>query len=384
MFDLTGLPKLKAVYWRNLDPGMVYAGGVTIDGSVPPELREFPVLTPRLLDEIRNRYRFLEGRSVYVYPPADDALSPAEISDFLADLSRRVGRLNAFRSEFLSRKEELTGKDTAASSALESYLVRRDCLILDHWASGIRVFDSPGKRPSLLGDLAAAVAVTDVLTGEAAKKFRFPETGPFRLHVVADCSYSMKASGRDSIVRDTLAFFDGWFSKLFPRAEAFWYAFSDVCVPIEPRYSDCMIARRETRYETFVKKVLHDRTRDVPSTVLLFTDGVPTDEGASEALARFSRLGIDYTQIVFRIAEEGFGVPAEGVKTLDGYRLDGEEAFTPLPEDEQAKEAERERKRFTELAAAAGGNQIVLTLDRALGVVATEAFDRWLGAASMS
>jgi len=401
MFDLSGIPGLTAVYWHDLKPGMVYVGGVTINDIVPPELRNFPVLTPGLISALTDRYRFLQGRTVLVCPAGGAGPAPREISDSLSETAGQVDRLNRFRSSFHARRLELLGgagradgkaytalpPETANTDlpALESDLVRRDSLILDHWASGLRVFDRPGNRPSLIGNLKAAVTISDVLSGTVWNKFRFPRTVPFELHIAVDASYSMKASGRDDIVQDTLAFMDGWLRPLLPEAEILYYGFSDECAPIIPPFTIFPVARGETRYESFVRKILHRHEKGKPATVLLFTDGVPTDmKAASAHLARFCRQGIDYTQVVFRIAEEGYGVVREGVKTLDGYRLDESDTAVPLGEVDQAAEAERVRGEFSELALTAGGNQIILTVDRALGVIAVEAFDRWLGAASVN
>ncbi|MGA2639817.1 MAG: hypothetical protein ABSG21_02800 [Spirochaetia bacterium] len=383
MFDHEGLPELRAVYWRNLKPGMVFVKGVTINGSVPYELRSYPVITDALRDALEERYQFLRDRSVLIYAPDVSSLSPREISERLRRSAEEVRVVNDFRAEFLRRRTEILGGAEADAMALDSSLVHHDSLILDHWSSGINAFDIPGGRPSLLRDLRASVTLSEVLTGSMETKFRFPVARPFQLHLVVDASYSMKASGRDDIVRDTLLLFDQWVRRLYPQAQLRWHAFSETCAPLTPPFRRLPIARGETRYESFVRSVLHACASDLPATVLLFTDGVPSDlQIALDSMRRFARLGIDYTQVVFRIAEEGFGAAAEGTRVVDGFRQNESDAFDPFPPDEQARQAQRVRLEFSELAIAAGGNQIILTLDRALGVVAVEAFDRWLGAFS--
>jgi hypothetical protein len=320
---------------------------------------------------------------VLVYAPDVGSLSSADISGTLRRCSERVEGLNGFRAKFLSLRTDLLGPAAVDTAALEGDMIRRDSLILDHWSSGIRVFDAPGMRPSLLGNLRAAVTLSDVLTGRVSEKFRFPKDGAFELHIAVDASYSMRASGRDDIVRKTLLLFDQGIRGLFPRARLFWHAFSETCAPMDPPFRHFPVARGETHYASFVRKVLHHRSSGIPSTVLVFTDGVPSDHPeAVDHLKRFSRLGIDYTQIVFRIAEEGYGVTPESTSVLDGYRLDESTPMNPLDPEEQEREAEKTRLRFSELAVAAGGNQIILTVDRAFGVIAVEAFDRWVGAFS--
>jgi hypothetical protein len=383
MFDHEGLPELKSVYWCNLKPGMVFVKGVTINGSVPYELRSYPVITDALREALEERYQFLRDRSVLIYAPDVGRLSPQEISERLRRSEEEVRVVNDFRAEFLRRRTEILDAAEADAMALESSLVHHDSLILDHWSSGIHALDIPGGRPSLLRDLRASVTLSDVLTGSVAAKFRFPSARPFQLHLVIDASYSMKASGRDDIVRDTLLLFDQWVRRLYPQAQLRWHAFSETCAPVTAPFRRIPVARGETRYESFVRSVLHARAPSLPATVLLFTDGVPSDlHIALDSMRHFARRGIDYTQVVFRIAEEGFGAAAGGTKVVDGFRQNESDAFDPFPPDEQARLAQGARQDFSALAVAAGGNQVILTLDRALGVVAVEAFDRWLGAFS--
>jgi len=83
MFDTEGLPGLRAVYWRNLTPGVVFVDGVRINDAVPPELRDFPVVTASLRERLRERYQFLQDRSVLIYAPDVGSLSATEISDHL-------------------------------------------------------------------------------------------------------------------------------------------------------------------------------------------------------------------------------------------------------------------------------------------------------------
>jgi hypothetical protein len=383
MFDIEGLPSLSSVYWQNLRPGMVFVGGISINDAVPFELRGFPVMSAALRDSLLKRYQFLRDRSVLVYAPDVAGLSAAGISDTLRRCSSGIDALNGLRAEVRGMRADVLGPEAVEKRALQTELVRQDSLILDHWASGIRCFDAPDQAPSLLGDIKAAVTLADVLTGPASAKLRFPRGRPFELHLAVDASYSMKASGRDGIVRDTLLFFDRWVRRMYPEARLSWHAFSERCAPLSPPFQHVPVSRGETRYAAFARRVLHTRNPDLPCTVLLFTDGMPSDHAeALDHLRRFARQGIDYTQIVFRLAEEGYGVPDPSTEVLDGYRVDETAPLAPLPPEEQEREAERTRLAFSGLAIAAGGNQVILTVDRALGVVAVEAFDRWLGAFS--
>jgi hypothetical protein len=382
MFETEGLPEPKAVYWRNLKPGMVVAKGVTINGFVPFELRNYPMVTDALRDALEERYRFLRDRSVLIYAPDVSSLSSPEISERLRRLDAEVHDVNNFRAEFLGKREEVLGAEETDVMAIESRLVRQDSLILDHWSSGIHAIEVPDDRPSLLRDLRTAVTMSEVLTGSVKEKFRFPSARPFQLFLIVDASYSMKVSGRDSLVRDTLQFFNQWLCKLYPQAKLSWFGFSETCEPLTPPFRHLSVTRGETHYASFVRSVLHARTSDLPATVILFTDGVPSDAPLL-LMHRFERLAIDYTQVVFRLAEEHYGTAAPSTKILDGFRVNESDPQPDLlPPEENARLLEKARSDFSELAIAAGGNQIILTVDSALGVVAVEAFDRWLGAFS--
>jgi hypothetical protein len=378
------IPKLKAVYWQGLKPGMVFAGGVTVNGAVPYELRGYPCLSPSLLAELKRRYSFLDGRRVLVLEPG--ILDGAEISKALARAEEGVDAANSLRSAVLEGRAELLGAGSESIPALESSLVEKPGLILDHWASGAARFAAPGEAPSLLREITAKIAMADILSGRLAERFGFPDSGPFELHVVVDASYSMKASGRDELALGALSLFSAHLPKLYPEATILYHAFSDDSVELRPPFASLPLSRGETRYERFVRKVLHAREKGRPCAVLLFTDGVPSDlKAAREHLARFKRLGIDYFQIVLSIPEEGFARADPSAKLLDGYLKPGSSAIAaPLEKEEQAAEARRVRDEFTSLAMEAGGNQAILTVDRALGVIAVEAFDRWLGAISLA
>jgi hypothetical protein len=69
---------------------MVFAGGVSVDGAVPAELRDFPILTPGLLHTLEQRYQFLRGRKVLVYTALPSSLSPADLSESLRKSAERI------------------------------------------------------------------------------------------------------------------------------------------------------------------------------------------------------------------------------------------------------------------------------------------------------
>ena len=57
--ELQGIENIRAIRWTQLRPGMVIVGGIEINDIVPYEFRDYPVLTPTLLNELHERYQFL-------------------------------------------------------------------------------------------------------------------------------------------------------------------------------------------------------------------------------------------------------------------------------------------------------------------------------------
>ena len=51
MLQLEGLKSIKKIIWDNLKPGMTVLGGVQVDGGLPVELLNYPVLTRSLIKD---------------------------------------------------------------------------------------------------------------------------------------------------------------------------------------------------------------------------------------------------------------------------------------------------------------------------------------------
>ena len=383
MFSLDGFPELKAVYWKDIKPGMVFAGGVKINDIEPAELRDYPILSSSLLETIKSRYQFLEKKAVLVFAPQKNSLSARELSDSLRASEKKIILLNQFRGETLSQKKDL---GLYSESVFNSKATDPSTLILDKMNSGIAPMKSGTLRPSLLSDLDTAFTIADLLTGRLSHKFILPRDVPFQLHLVVDFSYSMKASGKESFVQPALGLFFNYLSKLLPNADFRLYGFSDICLPLNFPLSGSEVPRKETNYDSFVKKVLHFRDKGLTNCVLLFTDGLPDNYAEAENyLARFRKLQIDFTQIVFCLeGDQRNFVYYDGKGSLDGYLTDTPGDLKSFSESEYRDHINSVKNKFTALAQAAGGNQIILNIDQALGIVAVETFDRWLGLLSMN
>ena len=370
MFEFSGLPEMLSVPFSRLEPGMIVIDGLSINGCPPEEFRDFSPLSSVTIDVVHEKYRLRKDRSMRVVVPGSAGLSTRECIDSLNGANERVRVLNGFRGAVKSRYGDF---GLAPRTALRSSLVRDDSLIFP-WGG------RPGTS-SLFNRIDRAVNLADVLVRSVASQYAFPEDRPARVHLVADYSYSMKAAGRDAYVESALDLFYGYLTKLLPSAEFLLYGFSDDCRMISYPVSGKELPRRETSYESFLRKVLHHADRSVADVVILFTDGLPNDHSAAlERLRTFPRMGIDFIQCVFNIEGDKRHVSeGGGVNVLDGYVTDGDEGGRRLSDLEYADLMIDIRKRHSELTEAAAGAQVILHVDEALSLVSIEAFDRWLG-----
>ncbi|MFA6507965.1 MAG: vWA domain-containing protein [Treponemataceae bacterium] len=369
LFDeLRAQSPLRAVYWKDLRPGLVFAGGLSINGCPPAELSAYPVLTSSLISALHERYKLSPDKRVLAYS-GDGDLSPSEFSQALRSASARLVPLNLFRADIRNLKK---AQPTPEVAVWDSAWVERGSLI---WPLRSMV-------PTFLADLTRDIGIVDVLKGEVFSRFRLPADKPVAVHLVVDQSYSMSASGKDQLTRSTVNLFRGKLSQLLPLADVTVYAFSEECRVVTGSLTGKEVRRAGTDFSSFVKIVLRRLKSDRPNAVLLFTDGLPDDRRAAEReLERFSRALAFYTQIVFNLRGDrvSYAVGSSD-QSLDGYaagpELEG--AIELSPEEYQTQEADF-RLGFSSLARAAGGNQLILTVDDALSLASVEVFDRWYG-----
>ena len=371
MFENPGLPDARIVPWSRLEPGMIFIDGISINGILPEEFRDFPVLDVPLIDNVYRKYHLRKNRMVKVLKPGGASLSPGECVDAVHETEGKLRVFNSFRRDMGSSYSRFS---VPPMTAIHSELVRNDSLIYP-WGRAPR-------RPSMFNRIDHSLNLADILTETVASEYNFPTDRPCRIHLVADYSYSMEAAGRDVYVQSALNLYYGYLDKLLPLAEFHLYAFSDECREVSYPISGKEISRRETSYDSFLRKVLHNSDRSIPDVVLLFTDGLPDDHPrALERLELFPSLGIDYIQCIFNIEGDKRELSeGSGISTLDGY-ITTEDASggRRLSETEYTALMKEIREGHSELAEAAGGLQVILHVDPALSLVSIEAFDHWLG-----
>lgn len=393
MFSLDGLSRIRKVKWQNLKPGSIIIGGVNINGSPLPEMSNFTVLSDPLIRDLLSRYHFLAGREVVIADVAPN-FSPHELSRQIQKQNESIIMMNQFRQEFQSEKTKIL-KELGLDINLKIPIigtdyVERDHLIKDTYNSFSYVYetmDGEGEIPSFFNNLSLSMSIGDLLTQKLNKKFNLPEDKEVMLHMVIDFSRSMDSGNKLNLILSAVNNIYRHIKGTLENTKIRLYAFSDSCRPTSYPVDDTEIARGDTSYSSFMKKVLHHKAPDIHNTLILFTDGLPTDRSEALKMSELIRKNkVDYTQIIFQIRDEQrHEVESENssssLAAVDNVVTEMKEGMLRVELSDLELDAKMKGiyEDFTEIAEICAGNQIILGINELIPLVSVECYDRYLG-----
>ena len=284
MLLLDGLKSLQKVSWEDLRPGWIVLGGVQINGSLPPELLGYPVLTQQLLNSIRQKYHFFTSKTVLAAEA--DRASGYNPSQVLIQAQERITSINKIRDEVFNEKNELLKKfslklepnmDLSSSEATEVEFLHRDRL------NSVNVIYNPqhGEMPTAFARPDARIAFSDIITGSLYSKFNFPRMSPLELHIGVDFSYSMTNMKKLDFVISAVHSLYRFVMETMPHVKINIYAFSDVCEKVSYPLGGREVPKKGTSYDSLFRKVLKYYNNDSVNKLILFTDGLPSDREAA-------------------------------------------------------------------------------------------------------
>ena len=392
MLDLEGYKGLRKVLWQNLKEGMVYLGGVELSQGGIEELKNYPVLTKEIISKLFTKYHFLKNKIVFVAESNPD-FPPLSLQKQIREGEKKLVQFNEFRREYLENKQNLIRKHSliieSQTPLIETKVVDKDFLIKDRYSS----FSVPiekveiGEIPSITNKIGTKLTLGDILSGKLNEKFNFPDDKQVVLHLVVDYSFSMDSMQKLDLVISAVHSFYSHISEFFLNTKIKLYVFSNECKTVQFPINGKEIAREETYYSTFIKKVLNHKDHDVYNKVILFTDGNPSDfEDAIELGKKFKNNKIDYTQLIFFINDdiryevEG-KIPDHLIKdrTFLEEKLPSGVKSKTLSEEELEIKKKKYLDKFTQFAEACGGNQIVISIYDFINLISVECYDRYVG-----
>lgn len=300
MLRLQGLGPLKKIYWRDLKPGMVYLGGVNIQGGPPLELMNYPVLTAHLLHDLDTKYKFLSNKQILVAETR--RIAPDTFNRQTMSAIRKLKTLNELRNIYHHEKEILQKTHPSLLATKTEKIVYSDAIIGNQ--GNLDSFNTFSYRPSLqppslLYHSHHEIRFTDLFTGKIDNTYQLPYDWPLQMHIAIDCSSSMNERGFLSSSVEAINFSLHYLSQLFTNIELFTYTFSEKCRAVPFPISGKEVRSKDSLYEEVFKKVLHHRDREYRNIFLIITDGKGMDFSNTLAMApRLQKYQIDFIQII--------------------------------------------------------------------------------------
>lgn len=388
MQQLEHLSQISVVRWPHIPPGSVILSGLTVNGAMPPELADFPTLTEPIVDELTRRYQLNAGRKLVVATPTT-RLRGVHLAKELRTLKRQLESLRQLVGDFHTERQKLLQELEASSGGAfdghlwESPFTERARLVKDQYNSFTVSLGRGALVPTLLDSIWTGLTLGEVLAGTLRDRRFLPDDPALTVHLVLDCSNSMKLHEKSTIAVQAINRLADAIGELFVNADVRRYVFSDTAKRVSGAITGREVSRRETSYAAAFKRVLHFRAPG-RNKLFLVTDGEPTDLPQALRMADLiAKHKVDYTQILLHSDGElndSRRVPDGSVVAIDGV-IEGElpAGAQPLTAAEIARLREERFDRFTRVAEHAGGNQVVLTLYRALRLVSLELYDRYVG-----
>lgn len=388
MRELEHLGEVAVVRWPNIPPGSVVLSGFTLNGAVPPELAQMPALTAPLIEDLVQRYRLNPGRRIIIARPSN-RLRGVHLSKELRTLRTQLDHLRSLVGEFHTERQKLLSEldpdhTVAGDDRLwTTPLTETERLVKDQYNSFTVRIAPDAQIPSFLDQVWTGLSLGEMLLGSINQKGLMPDDPDVTVHVVLDCSNSMRVHDKNQIAVNAVNRLADGLAGLFANATIKRYVFSDTARRVDGPLTGREVRPGETSYAAAFKKVLHFRAAG-RNKVFLITDGIPTDHAQSvRAADLLARQKVDYTQILLHSdgeLEDSLSVPDGSVDALDGV-IEGDipSGATKLTAAEVEQFRTTRFERFTEIAEHAGGNQVVLTVYRALRLISLELYDRYVG-----
>ena len=379
-----GIQGLRRVPWGNLPLGAVIVDGPLVSGSLPYELRGFPLVNRGLRDELYRKYHFRDEHLVTIADVADTAAAGRLARD-VEELDRRLRAAEPLKQS-VTEQWRRWGIDPLAGAFTSPRVTEATRLVKDHYNSFSVNTARPGFIPSLLrSESATDISLAQIVSGLLQGERFIPNDIPVTLHLALDVSFSMKDRGRLSHGQAAVNQLAKRIPAIMRGTAIKGYQYSDEVRRVDPPVTGTAIPNEGTQQAPLIRRVLKHMDRGRHNKLILVTDGEPGDLAETLRTAEKAReAGLDYLQILLHTDDDlRHQVQSRpGEFTVRDNMIDGEVPegrIIALSEEQIHEKTEGRFNTFTRIAEVAGGNQVVLTEFSALGLVTVELYDRYMG-----
>jgi hypothetical protein len=368
--------------------------GPRVSGSLPEELRDFPVIDRRLRDQLFRKYYFRAAHPVTV-GFATQPGAGARLAREVGEMDRRL-RAGKELAGDIARDYRRFAIDPSSDRAFEAeQLTEPSCLVKDVFNSFVARLGAETARPSFidpyLGGEATDIGLGSIVSDLIAGRRRLPIDEEISIHIAFDVSYSMKSRARIPHGLVAMNRLSRRLPLVMPATRVRGYHFSSISRRVDLPTERVSVPAEGTKQALAFRTVLGAMEPGRRNVLILITDGEPEDLAESLRAAEKARAAeLDYTQILLHtdsdLAHEVHARPGEFAvrdRMIADDRI-SEDRIIKLSAEAVQDRREKRFRDFTRIAETAGGNQVVLTEFAALGLVGVELYDRYVGLLSLS
>lgn len=322
MLFIPALSQVKKIYWKNLEPGMIVLGGISVSGGLPLELSNYPAVTVSLLNDLSRKYHFKPEKEILAAIPKKNE-SSQKMSEGFSELPSRLKTFQKFREIYFKELQLLTANEKIKSTSqrIMNTLINPEVLIRDTYASlEKRIIGS--SVPGIFEREDYVPSFGDVISGKAYRTIKTPDDSSHDLVIGLDFSSVSKVN--DKLIYKSLENFSENFSPLYRRTKFTYHAFSEICREIHMPITGREIPKGKRIFTPFLKRILHLKRKDIPLHAVIITDGLPDDLNETILTGyKLKKLKIDFTQIFFSSQQNSDPQKIKSISEVAGGSLYG-------------------------------------------------------------
>ena len=391
---------IRKVPWSRLPLGCVILEWPTLHAAGVPELSEYPIITERLRDHLTRTYQFLRSRSVTIADPTSGIELP-NVRDVAAEAGALVAAISQVSELKQGLRQEL-GADPGARTGIADQLPYESSpyRLAHRWTRGLvdTLSDTDGFAHDVWPSVSASSTVSSVLMQMLSGTLLPLSTTRLSADIGFDVSRSMTIDGRAEAAYAQATTLLTELVRACPMLQwRLWMVSETAEIAMDSQDArtglslETLMKRKrmrsaETLFAPFLTGAARRRPAIGPHLVLLVTDGMCSDRGATlRSAEQLARSDTDYVQIILHKGDDfkRYVEATDGRTSIDNVRTETD--LTPNDRliertDEQHKAAiDKELRGVTDIAEAAHGAQLILTYFPLFSVLTLDMYEQYVG-----
>lgn len=279
MLEPAGFQEIKKILWKDIEPGMIILSGLTINNTIPHELRNYPALTVGQIYELTQKYHLRKEKEIVV-AICKKGESPQKMSLGFARLESKLKAFLEFRNKILQKRKELYQTSLVAElqkKAIDNpHFVNQNYKFLNFFNSLEYKRRLTNKKPSLFYHLSENISIGEILSKSYKKKFFLPNE--------FSCSYFFGFSYDKNFKQENLQYVSEGYellntllSNVLEKSKILPLGFSEEVQEIKYPFSGREVDNGKIFFTYFLKRVMHKKNKDTRNFAILSSFENPND-----------------------------------------------------------------------------------------------------------